>query len=47
MIVVLTEATTFIVGSYQSALLQTSSGSNIAFFNSLQTVIEVVEIVGC
>ena len=42
----LTVATTFIVGSYQAALIQRSSGSMTGSFDSLQTVSEVVEIVG-
>jgi signal transduction histidine kinase len=46
LVLIITVATSFIVGSYQAALVQASSASNTASFNTLQTVIEVVEIVG-
>jgi hypothetical protein len=45
-VLIITVATSFIVGRYQAALVQTSLGSNTASFNTLQTIIEVVEIVG-
>ncbi len=46
LVLIITVATSFIVGRYQAALVQTSSGSNTASFNTLQTIIEIVEIAG-
>lgn len=46
LVLIITVATSFIVGRYQAALVQTPSGANTADFNTLQTIIEVVEIAG-